>query len=176
MVKIDVESIDGVFNRIQELHQRFHINFDPPQKFKEVFEQKQEQLKSGNFDKLIGKYARQNNMDPLLVKAVIKSESDFNWNAVSKKGAMGLMQLMPDTAKYLGVENPFDAEENIEGGTEYLAGLMGRYNNSVEKALAAYNAGPDNVDKYKGVPPFRETREYINNVMQAYQEYKTNNQ
>jgi soluble lytic murein transglycosylase-like protein len=172
MVQIDIESMDGIVSRIQELHQRFHIKFEPPQEFKKVFQEKQEQLKSDDFGKLIDKYARQNKLDPMLVKAVIKSESAFNWNAVSKKGAMGLMQLMPDTASALGVENPFDAEENIEGGTEYLADLMGKYNQNMEKALAAYNSGPSNVDKYNGVPPFRETREYVNNVLKAYQDYK----
>lgn len=107
-----------------------------------------------------------------LLKAVAKAESDFNPNVVSSSGAMGVMQLMPETAKGLGVSEPFDVEQNIMGGARYLADKLAMYDGNVELALAAYNAGSGNVKKYGGVPPFTETQNYIKKVL-AYME--TNN-
>lgn len=126
----------------------------------------------GEIDKLIDKYSSQNNLDPDFVKAVVKQESGFNPNAKSHCGAMGLMQLMPSTAQGLGVTNAFDAEQNIYGGTKYLKGLMDRFDNNKELALAAYNAGPNAVKKYNGVPPYRETQNYVKNVMASYGRFK----
>ena len=126
----------------------------------------------GDIDKLIDKYATQNNLDPDFVKAVVKQESGFNPNAKSHCGAMGLMQLMPSTAQGLGVKNAFDAEQNIYGGTKYLKGLMDRFDNNKSLALAAYNAGPNAVKKYGGIPPYMETQNYVKSVLSNYDKMK----
>jgi len=117
------------------------------------------------YDELINSAAKGANLRPDLVRAVIQVESGFNPRARSSKGAMGLMQLMPATAASLGVQNPYNPEENIRGGTAYLRQLLDKYGNNEELALAAYNAGPDAVDRYGyQVPPYRETREYVSKV------------
>jgi soluble lytic murein transglycosylase-like protein len=107
-----------------------------------------------------------------LIKAVIKTESDFDHRAVSHKGAKGLMQLMPETAGAMDVRDPYDPEENIFGGTKYLSRLLVRFKD-IKMALAAYNAGPDLVEKYQGVPPIPETRTFVQKVMNYYQRYNT---
>ncbi|MBW2094546.1 MAG: lytic transglycosylase domain-containing protein [Deltaproteobacteria bacterium] len=107
-----------------------------------------------------------------LIKAVIKTESDFDHRAVSHKGAKGLMQLMPETAGAMDVKDPYDPEENIFGGTRYLSQLLVRFKD-IKKALAAYNAGPDLVEKYHGVPPIPETRMFVQKVMNYYRRYNT---
>jgi soluble lytic murein transglycosylase-like protein len=119
----------------------------------------------GRFDDLIERHATIQGLSPELVRAVIQVESAFNPVAVSSKGAMGLMQLMPATARDLGVHDPFHPEQNIRGGSRYLRWLLDRYDGNVELALAGYNAGPGAVDRYgQQVPPFRETREYVQKV------------
>lgn len=121
--------------------------------------------KAAAFDDVIEMHATAQGVEPDLVRAVIQVESAFNPAAVSAKGAMGLMQLMPATARELGVDNPFQPEENIRGGVAYLRQLLDRYDRNVELALAAYNAGPGSVAKYGGaVPPYRETQAYVRKV------------
>jgi hypothetical protein len=122
---------------------------------------------SSRFDAVIDEHARRNGLAPDLVRAVIRVESAFNPNAVSSKGAMGLMQLMPATAAELGVSNPFHPEQNIRGGTVYLKRLLDRYDQDVTLALAAYNAGPGAVERYGAVPPYRETKRYVEKVTGA---------
>ena len=123
--------------------------------------------KSAPYDATINEHARRHGVAPDLVRAVIQVESAFNPVAVSNKGAMGLMQLMPATAIELGVANPFDPEQNIRGGVTYLKQLLVRFDNNVELALAAYNAGMGNVEKYGTVPPFKETQAYVNKITKA---------
>jgi soluble lytic murein transglycosylase len=122
------------------------------------------------YDGLILLNARANDVPPALVKAVIAAESMFDSEAVSHAGAQGLMQLMPDTARSLGVEDPFRPDENVRGGTEYLRAMLDRYGD-FSRALAAYNAGPRAVDRHQGVPPYRETRDYVRRVLTYYRHY-----
>lgn len=124
------------------------------------------------YDLIIKAASKKFSMEPSLVKAVIKAESGFDHTAVSSKGAQGLMQLMPGTAEAMEVDDPYNPEKNIFGGTKYLSKMMERYNNDVRLALAAYNAGPENVDKYKNVPPFNETKTFIERVMKYYGKYQ----
>lgn len=127
-------------------------------------------LPSGAYDRLIRAEARRAGVPAALVKAVVHAESAFDPRAVSPKGAMGLMQLMPETAKALGVARPFHAPQNVGAGTRYLRRLHERYG-SWTWALAAYNAGPRAVDRYGGVPPFAETRAYVRRVLSYYRRY-----
>jgi soluble lytic murein transglycosylase-like protein len=115
------------------------------------------------FEELVQEHSDKQSLRPELVRAVIQVESGFDPSATSPKGAMGLMQLMPDTARSLGVVNAYDPEDNIRGGTAYLRQLLNKYG-SEQLALAAYNAGPGAVDRYDGVPPYRETKDYVRKV------------
>ena len=112
-------------------------------------------------------------LDPALLKSMIAEESSFNSRAVSPKGAAGLMQLMPGTAQLLGVKDSYDAVENVQGGAFYIRSLLDRYQGDLAKALAAYNAGPDKVDRYRGIPPYTETQNYVRRVITRFNREKT---
>src|SRR5271154_3820073 len=122
----------------------------------------------GKLDRIVRDAAARHNMDPALVKAVISTESGWNPQAVSRKGAVGLMQLIPGTAQRFGVNNSFDPAQNVEGGTTYLKSLLDRYGNNLSLSLAAYNAGEGAVDRSGGVPAYRETQQYVQKVTDAY--------
>ena len=126
---------------------------------------------SADYDDLIGKLAKRFKVEKALVKAVIRAESGFNRMAVSAAGARGLMQLMPGTARNHGVRNIYDAEQNIEGGVRHLRLLLNRHQNNLPRVLAAYNAGSDLVDRYKGIPPIAETQDYVARVLRYRQQY-----
>jgi hypothetical protein len=121
----------------------------------------------------IFRIAHRHRVDPAMVQAIIMAESSFNPNVVSKRGAIGLMQLMPNTAKSLGIEDPLNPEHNITGGVLYFKKLLKEFHGDVKLALAAYNAGTRKVKEYQGVPPFKSTRVYIEKVLEYYQRYKS---
>ncbi|SRR6266496_809066 len=123
-------------------------------------------------DQAIAAGSQRYRIDPDLISSVIRAESNFNAHAVSPKGAQGLMQLMPKTAFQLGIANPFDPKANVDGGTKYLRELIERYNFDLVKALAAYNAGPQRVEQYGGVPPYRETRAYVARIVRDFNKKK----
>jgi hypothetical protein len=125
-----------------------------------------------SLDAMVNGAGQRHQIDPDFINSVIRAESGFNNRAVSKKGAQGLMQLMPQTASHLGVANSFDPNSNVEGGTKYLRELLEKYNYDVPKALAAYNAGPRRVDHYRGVPPYNETQTYVAKIIRDYNRKK----
>ncbi len=134
-------------------------SFKPLEKYKKIDANKD------YINKVIDKAARKYSVPKNLIYGIIKAESDFNPNAVSSAGAVGLMQLMPQTALDLGVKNAWDIEENIMGGVKYIAQLMDKFKDE-KLAVAAYNAGPENVKKYNGIPPFKETKDYVKKVLE----------
>lgn len=125
------------------------------------------------YSSLIKRASEKFNLKQSLIKAVIKAESDFDHKAVSKNGAQGLMQLMPETATDMAVGDPYNPKENIFGGARYLSQLMERFKNNTALALAAYNAGPEKVEQYKGVPPFSETKAFVKRVLTLYKKYES---
>ncbi len=121
---------------------------------------------------VIARYAKAFNLEEALIKAVIKVESDYNPKAVSSRGAQGMMQLIPETARLMDVGDPFNPEENIRGGSRYLRKMLDEFGGNLELALAAYNAGPGSVRRHGGVPPFAETRQYIKRVKKYLRDYR----
>ncbi|MBX2859608.1 MAG: lytic transglycosylase domain-containing protein [Vampirovibrio sp.] len=176
--------LQQTLNRIQDIEQRLGglgLSTDRPtstqgaEAFEAVLNQIQPPKESvpelkNYLEDLVERQAGKEGLDPNLVKALVQTESAFNPKAVSKAGAMGLMQLMPGTANELGVKDAFNPVQNINGGTKYLKTLMGKYD-SVPKALAAYNAGPGAVDKYSGIPPYKETQNYVQRIMSLQKQY-----
>lgn len=145
-------------------------NADPFESF--VATARQRPKNSAHLDGLISRVAQRWRLDGALVKAVVANESSFDSSATSVTGAMGLMQLEPATASELGISDPYDAAQNLNGGARYLRGLLDRFGQNLPLALAAYNAGPHAVEKYGGIPPYAETRAYVQNVLASYREYK----
>jgi len=186
-------TIDATLGRIQyriaEIENKFNQRHDYSLKIdSSISTEKLEKAKTGSsnqertittssseltsFDDLFQLYANKYGVDSDLAKAVAKAESDFNPQALSSTGAQGIMQLMPETAKSLGVDDPFNPEKNIAGGIRYLRGMLDKFGGNTELALAAYNAGSGNVEKYGGIPPFSETKNYIKAVQKYYQQMK----
>ena len=125
------------------------------------------------YDKIILEAAHRHEVHPALIKAIIKAESSYNPKAVSSQGARGLMQLMPRTARAMGVKNSFNPKHNIHGGTKYFKQLLDQFEGNIRLALAAYNAGIEKVKKYGRIPPYKATRSYINKVISYYREYRS---
>ena len=148
-------------------------NGTPIQPFIEVEMTSKQKNAENRYHSLIVKTAYQYKVEPAIIKAIIMAESGFNPKAVSKVGARGLMQLMPRTARSLGVEDIFKPAHNIDAGVRYFKYLLDKYDGEIKLALAAYNAGSDNVRKYGGVPPFKATKFYINKVLRYYEAYRT---
>ena len=172
---IALQRITAIENRIQSLDS---FAQKPDSDFQKILDTTVKNTKNptsisrDEINNLISKYADKNGLDEDFVKAVINQESGFNPKATSHCGAMGLMQLMPATAQGLGVVDAYNPEQNIEGGTKYLKGLMDRFGNDKSLALAAYNAGPNAVKKYGGIPPYAETQNYVKKVLSKYDTYK----
>jgi soluble lytic murein transglycosylase-like protein len=128
-------------------------------------------LAPGEIQSLVNAASARNDVSPSLLNAIVMAESAGDPSAISTAGAQGLMQLMPGTAAGCGISNAFDPEQNVDCGSRYLHELLERYNNNIELAVAAYNAGPGAVDQYHGVPPYAETRAYVSRVLTAYRNY-----
>jgi soluble lytic murein transglycosylase-like protein len=138
----------------------------------QLLPRKQVLLTQDSLNQMVNDAGSRNQLDPDFISSVIRAESGFHQNAVSRKGAQGLMQLMPDTASQLGVKNPFDPAANVDGGARYLRDLLQKYNFDVNKALAAYNAGPARVDQYHGIPPYLETQAYVTRIIRDFNRKK----
>ena len=183
---MEITNLDITLQRINSIEQQFQKLSGEPAKadgdFQKILDssisdtsndyEDGKDVSKTEINELIEEYSQKNGLDSDFVRAVVKQESGFNEHAKSHCGAAGLMQLMPGTAKSLGVKNPYNAEQNVAGGTKMLAGLLKTYGGNKELALAAYNAGGGAVKKYGGIPPYGETQRYVKNVLNIYNRYK----
>ena len=178
---MEITGLEITLQRIQNIEQQFQkLTGDaskPDSAFQSILDSSMnkangEDVSKDEINQLIEEYSAKNGLDADFVKAVVKQESGFNEKATSRCGAAGLMQLMPGTAKGLGVVDPYDAEDNIKGGTKMLSNLLRTYKGNKELALAAYNAGGGAVKKYGGIPPYKETQNYVKNVLSIYNRNK----
>ncbi len=166
------EILDEALSKNNSNQENINILSKPDETWKEVIVQKNSnENRESKFDDIIQKASSTYNVPKELIKAVIKAESNFNPFSISPKNAMGLMQLLPSTAKEMGVEDVFDPFQNIMGGTKYLKTMLDKYNGNLFLALSAYNAGPNRVDKSKGIPEIEETQNYVDRVIKFYKEY-----
>ncbi len=163
-------SAGGIYHFVDEQGNSHFSNVPNDRRYVPILEKRRGAPSVKSYDLMIVEAADQHGVPPALVKAVVATESSFNPKAVSAKGAQGLMQLMPTTARSLGVEEPLHVEQNLDGGVRYLRSLIDRYGDW-SRALAAYNAGPRAVDRYGGIPPYQETRQYVDRVLTYYRRY-----
>lgn len=170
-----MDSINRVLQRIDAIEQRFKRTSKTDSGFASSLSRTEQTDKpsvagsdTGEIAKIIHVAARKYDVDPKLAIAVAKTESNMTADAVSSTGAVGVMQLMPETARAMGVRNIYDPRENIDGGVKYLKQMLTTFNGDIEKSVAAYNAGPTAVTKYNGVPPYSETQAYVGKVLALY--------
>lgn len=165
---IKVSTADGrrIYSNTEEVYRL--IDIPPKQTSAPLVLLDERSEPSPEIEKLIREISESHGVDPDLVRAVVKAESNFNPRAVSQKGALGLMQLIPETAKRFGVTNVWDPKQNIEGGVKFLKFLMGMFPENLPHILAAYNAGENAVVKHRGIPPYRETQEYVRKITRLY--------
>ena len=165
--------ISEIFARMEKINNRFSKQQHNSTSFKnklveiqeKIYQDKLDVTAMTKYDDIIENNAKKYSIPKKLIKSVIKQESNFNPKAISPKGAKGLMQLMPETADFLGVRNVFNPAENIEAGVKYLKMMLNKFGGNVEEALAAYNAGPEIVERNNGIPDYAETKDYIKNVL-----------
>ena len=168
---LPVPSGARVYTFVDEKGGIHFTNVPSDRRYKPLFYERSDK---GAIDSHIQRAARKYSVDPLLVKAVIQAESNFNHLAISRKGAKGLMQLMPETCLDMNVSDPFDPADNIRGGTRYLRLMLNAFEGDLHLAIAAYNAGPEQVRKYGRIPPFPETQAYVKNVLDTYRRLQNN--
>ncbi|PID27015.1 MAG: hypothetical protein CR982_07515 [Candidatus Cloacimonadota bacterium] len=164
---LDISGENEIFDGMRKLNRDDYLRIN-----RKNIEIKTPLSMTKRYSKFIDSYSEKIGVDSALVKSIVLNESGGDYRAVSNKGAKGLMQLMDSTAKDLKVSNPFDPYQNLKGGINYLKKMLEKYNNDIDLSLAAYNAGPGNVDKYKGIPPFKETENYVKKVKESIKLFK----
>jgi len=172
----EINGLEKVLSRIADIRQRFPAPASPTTRnFRSYLQNPPEETTKldASWEATIKTCAEQYNLEPALIKAIMRAESAFNPLAVSRAGAQGLMQLMPGTARALGVEDAFDPKQNIVGGCRYLRQMLDACQGDVSSALASYNAGPGAVKRYGGIPPFPETQNYVRQVLHWLEQYRS---